>query len=218
MGGASTRAQSTNHGLAIGIALWALTTFLASSGAQAAITPRSLDNSSPSASPAPVQPAERLYTAGVQAYQAGDMKNAIRWWQQAGIEGHLLSQYNLGSAYASGTGVPVDMTEAAHWWRLAALQGSTDAQYNLGMIYYEGKGIARNIAEASMWWYMAASGGDAAAQFRLGYMAVNGDNGEVSVADAEWWWQRAADQGYKPAGQALNLLRAGKLVPHARNR
>lgn len=223
MSGASTRTRSSNRGLATGLALWAITASLTSIGVQAAIAPRSPGNASPSASHASMYPSEntrteRLYASGVQAYQEGDMKNAIHWWRQAAVEGHQLSQYNLGSAYASGAGVTVDIMEAAHWWRLAALQGNTDAQYNLGVIYYEGKGAERNVSEASMWWYMAAMGGDAAAQYRLGYLAVSGDNGEINIADAVWWWQRSAAQGFDPAAQALKLLRSGETQPVSQNK
>lgn len=219
---ASTRTRSSNGVLTIGLALWAITASLDSAGVQAAIAPRSPVNASHAANHASMYPAEdtrteRLYASGVQAYQDGDMTNAIYWWRQAGAEGHLLSQYNLGSAYASGAGVPVDMAEAAYWWRLAALQDNTDAQYNLGVLYYEGKGAERNVSVASMWWYMAAMSGDAAAQYRLGYLAISGDNGEINFADAAWWWQRSAAQGYEPAAQALKRLRAGETQPVGQN-
>jgi hypothetical protein len=206
MGGLSTRTKPSNGWIAFGMTLWAMTASLASSGAQAAIAPQSPGPFQATLHDAENTRTERFYASGVQAYHDGDMKTAIYWWRQAASEGHLMSQYNLGSAYASGVGVPVDMAEAVHWWRLAALQGSTDAQYNLGVIYYEGRGTRRNVSEASMWWYMAAVGGDPAAQYRLGYLAAIGEDGAVNLDDARTWWKRAADQGFELATKALELL------------
>jgi hypothetical protein len=219
----TTRARTSKVWLTTGLVFWIAAAPLISANVRAAILPPAPDNLVPAAGRFSIQPEANthvmnLYATGVQAYQDGDMKNAIHWWRQAALEGHLMSQYNLGSAYASGAGVPLDMAEAAHWWRLAAQQGSTDAQYNLGVIYYEGKGVARNVADASMWWYLAAMGGDAAAQFRLGHLAASGENGEISIIDAEWWWQRSAAQGFDAAAQALKRLRAGEVRPVNQNK
>ena len=43
-------------------------------------------------------------------------------------QGDAIAQYNLGSMYATGDGVPEDRAEAARWFRLAAEQGLADAQ------------------------------------------------------------------------------------------
>jgi TPR repeat protein len=196
---------------------------LSTNTASAALSPGLPSGSDHSVAHVPAHPSEssrseRLYNSGAEAHQAGDIHAAIQWWRLAAAEGHLLSQYNLGSAYASGVGVPVDILEATHWWRMAALQGSVDAQYNLGVIYFEGKGVTRNISEASMWWYMAAMGGDPAAQFRLGYLAATGTGGDRNLRDAQLWWQRAAEQGFELAIKALELLNRSESMLKADNK
>ena len=45
----------------------------------------------------------------------------------AAEQGHMYAQFNLGSSYANGDGVPQDMVEAEKWYRKAAEQGYEDA-------------------------------------------------------------------------------------------
>ena len=51
--------------------------------------------------------------------------------RQAAEQGAAEAQYNLGSMYADGRGVPKDEAEAARWYRLAADQGDASAQFML---------------------------------------------------------------------------------------
>jgi TPR repeat protein len=45
--------------------------------------------------------------------------------------GNAIAQYNLGLAYASGNGVPLDQAEAYVWLSLATEQGSTGKDLGL---------------------------------------------------------------------------------------
>ena len=47
-------------------------------------------------------------------------------------------QYQLGTMYEEGQGVPKYDEQAAAWYRKAAEQGHADAQFNLGTMYAEG--------------------------------------------------------------------------------
>lgn len=152
--------------------------------------------------------AERLYLAGSRAFQEGDPERAMHYWHEAALLGHIRAQYNLGSGYASGTGLPKDYRRAAHWWRQAALQGSTDALYNLGVMNYEGRGMERNYVKAKHWWRLAASKGDPASMFRLGWLAAAGEGEVIDMAEARLWWERSASHGFPPAIKALEALRA----------
>ena len=43
-------------------------------------------------------------------------------------EGNVAAQYNLGTIYAHGKGVPQDYVEAIKWYRKAAAQGNIESQ------------------------------------------------------------------------------------------
>jgi TPR repeat protein len=71
---------------------------------------------------------------GVNAYQSGDYATALREWTPLAKQGHVSAQYNLGSMYQKGQGVPQDYKTAVKWYRLAAKQGYADAQTNLNIM------------------------------------------------------------------------------------
>ena len=66
-------------------------------------------------------------------------------------------QFNLGSRYAEGQGVPQDFSQALVWYRQAANQGLADAQFNLGAMYIAGEGVPQDYVEAHKWYNLAAS-------------------------------------------------------------
>ena len=58
---------------------------------------------------------------GVDYSEAGNYREAVKWYRKAAGQGHTLAQYNLGVMYRNGEGVPLDDREAVKWWRKAAL-------------------------------------------------------------------------------------------------
>ena len=73
-------------------------------------------------------------------------------------QGDASAQFNLGSRYDNGLGVPQDDAEAVRWYRLAADQGQVDAQVSLGVMYETGRGVRRRFyVQAHMWYNLAAS-------------------------------------------------------------
>lgn len=158
---------------------------------------------------------DQQFAASMDAFDKGDVENALRAWHGLGDKGHARALYNLGVAYQQGVGVEPSSAQAMYWWHRAALAGSTEAQYNLGVAYTQGRNVSKNPAIASMWWYMAASGGDAAAQFNLGMMAAEGDGSRRDFEAAVFWWQQAAAQGFPSAIQALGILERQGIITRA---
>jgi TPR repeat protein len=72
-------------------------------------------------------------------------------------QGDASAQFNLGSRYDNGLGVPQDDAEAVRWYRLSAEQGVARAQVNLGVMYGNGEGVPQDDVEAHMWFNLAAS-------------------------------------------------------------
>jgi hypothetical protein len=97
------------------------------------------------------------YQAGVDAAGRGDYVTALKEWRPLAEQGHAGAQFNLGTMYTNGLGVPLDYTEAAKWVRLAAEQGHAGAQNNLGFMYDHGQGVARDQVKGLMWYSLAAA-------------------------------------------------------------
>ncbi len=53
----------------------------------------------------------------------------------AAEQGDAAAQYNLGTLYFNGQGVPKNYAEAEKWFRLAANQGNAMAQTALNRLY-----------------------------------------------------------------------------------
>jgi len=64
------------------------------------------------------------YDKGLLAYNSGDFKTALAEWKPLAKQGYAKGQYNLGTMYANGRGVPENDKTAVKWYTLAAEQGT----------------------------------------------------------------------------------------------
>ena len=129
-------------------------------------------------------------------------------------QGDAEAQFNLGSIYKKGKGVPKDLVQSVEWWRKAAEQGLAVAQSNLGNAYATGEGIPKDTVKAVEWWSKAAEQGSAEAQSNLGVLYANGEGVPKDAVKAVDWWRKAAEQGYAQAQFNLGLMqKKGNGVP-----
>ena len=63
----------------------------------------------------------------IVAYNRGDYETALRLFQQSADQGSATAQFNVGTMYANGQGVPQNYVLAYKWFSLSAAQGYTDA-------------------------------------------------------------------------------------------
>lgn len=124
-----------------------------------------------------------------------DPEEAFKWFRMAADKGYAPAQYNLGSLYYYGTGVPKDYQEALKWYRKAADQGFVQAQYFLGWMYSNGRGVDENFKESIRWFQKAAEQGDPEAQLSLGLMHARGEDLNPDYVEAYKWMNLAAAQG-----------------------
>lgn len=82
-------------------------------------------------------------------------------------EGDATAQYNVGTMYDAGAGLPFDAIKAIEWYEKAALQGHAKAQYALGMMYEYGYGLPHDRMKAIEWFKKSAVQGDPDALFHL---------------------------------------------------
>ncbi len=97
---------------------------------------------------------------GMEAYDKGDYATALKEWRPLAEQGDANAQFNLGSMYEYGDGVPQDDTEAVRWYRLAAAQGYAYAQSLMGQMYDLGLGVPQDDVQAHMWLSLAAAQGN----------------------------------------------------------
>ncbi len=102
------------------------------------------------------------YQQGMKHYKPNDAAAAARELKPLAEQGDADAQFNLGSLYYQGRGVPQNYSEALAWMRKAAEAGHLFAQVTLGSIYSEGvQGmIQKDYPQALMWLVFAASQGD----------------------------------------------------------
>jgi tetratricopeptide (TPR) repeat protein len=77
-------------------------------------------------------------------------------YRKAAEQGEINAQYNLGTMYYIGQGVPKGYAEAFKWYHQAAEQGLAEAQFDLGNMYSKGEGVPQAYAEAAKWFRKAA--------------------------------------------------------------
>lgn len=102
------------------------------------------------------------YQKGMKNYSPDDPAAAVRQLKPLADQGNSDAQFNLGSLYYQGWGLPQDYQEAVRWFRKAADQGHAAAQVNLGTLYAEGiQGVvAKDYPQALKWYILAAARGD----------------------------------------------------------
>ena len=129
------------------------------------------------------------------AHEKGDYVRAYKEIRPLAEQGDPRAQYNLGTMYLNGQGVPQDDFEAVNWFRKAADQGFAQAQVSLGKMYIDGKGVVQDNSEAVNWYHKAAEQGYADAQHRLGVSYAMGIGFPKDIVQAFMWFDLAAMQG-----------------------
>lgn len=109
-------------------------------------------------------------------------REAVKWFYQAALTGHVRAQYSLALCFQQGRGVECNRVKAARWYLKAAEGGSTRAMYNTALCYLSGEGITRNYQESRKWMKRAALAGHTKAQFEHGLkLFAEGDGGHALI-------------------------------------
>lgn len=146
------------------------------------------------------------FLKGYEAYQKGDLIQAMTLLKKAADAGHAAAQ--------AGFGYILDKTdddqEAVRYYRMSAEQGHVDGMYGLGSLYLMGEGVTQDLAEGRKWIEKAAAGGGDQA---IRVLAEGYVHGGLGLTDAEragdqggHWIKLAAEQGYLPMMEVLASL------------
>jgi hypothetical protein len=158
------------------------------------------------------------YTNGHKA-ECGE--TAFEVMRKAAELGHADAQYQVGSAYQTGSGVLVDKMAAVVWWLKAAEQGHKDAQWlkaaeqghadaqcSMASSYITSTSLKPVDSEAAVIWLRkAADQGHEDAQYRMGYACYNGHGVPLDRALAFVWWRKAAAQGNEHAKYCIRVIK-----------
>jgi uncharacterized protein len=106
-------------------------------------------------------PAWAEFQVGIDAYNRGDFKTALREWQPMAEQGDARAQFYFGLLYENGDGVPLDYAKARQWYEKAAVQGDAKAQLYLGLQSSFGQGVPMDLVDAYMWYSLATGNGNA---------------------------------------------------------
>jgi len=136
---------------------------------------------------------------GLDAFNAGNYKNALAEWTPLAEQGDARAQYSLGIMYDNGEGVPENDKTAVKWYTKAAEQGLANAQDDLGIMYNYGDGVPENDKTAVKWHTKAAEQGLANAQYNLGVMYANGDGVLTDNRRAYMWFSLGSYNGSEAA-------------------
>lgn len=119
---------------------------------------------------------QMLFVAGALPQSTGTARaKGIESIKERAAKGDPEAQYDLGTAYEGGFGVPQDFTKVAFWDRKAAEQGYAKAEADLGVMYELGSGVQQDFVEAAKWFRKAAEQGDPFAQTNLGKAYASGE-------------------------------------------
>ena len=91
----------------------------------------------------------------------------LRDTRRKAAKGDPIAQFELGTMYANGVGIPKDDAEAVIWFRRAAEHGNADARYTLALRYDNGQGVEKDGSQALDWYQKAAAQGNQDARNRL---------------------------------------------------
>ncbi|NOZ54728.1 MAG: sel1 repeat family protein [Gammaproteobacteria bacterium] len=90
----------------------------------------------------------------------GSLPAAVQWYLELAKQGDAEAQYNLGSVYETGFGVPVNSDEAVRWYKEASEQDHPQAQLKLGVMYILGEGTRQSLINGTRWVRSASENGN----------------------------------------------------------
>jgi uncharacterized protein len=120
------------------------------------------------------------------------------------------AQYDLGTLYATGTGVDPNAFEAAKWTGKAAAAGLPDAQVEYAVMLFQGRGVPPDQKRGAELFRAAAERGVAVAQNRLARCYAHGAGVDMNAVEAARWHLLAKAGGVEDASLEKIVARLSK--------
>ena len=74
------------------------------------------------------------YNKGVDAEDAGNFEEAVKWYRKSAEQGDADAQNNLGALYSKGEGTEQNFIEALKWFIISTKNGSEGGQKNIRIV------------------------------------------------------------------------------------
>ena len=146
------------------------------------------------------------YQAGMDAYNRGDFKTALREWQPLAEQGDARAQFSFGLLYEKGDGVPRDYAKARQWYEKAAVRGDLEAAASLGTLHLNGQGGVQDYQKALDWYRRAAARDHAMAFTNLGLMYEHGKGVPQDFIQANKYYILGAARGDKLGAELRDAI------------
>lgn len=147
-----------------------------------------------------------LYTSGDYLAELGDIKGAIKLFNQAIINGSHEANAEMGRRYLYGIDVQKDPEEAMFLLEVAATSGDPTAEYILALQYMEGDHVKKDDSKSFAYFKRSASHGSVEGQFFTGYLLEHGVGTEQNTEEAVYWLKLAADKEHRKAKVLLESI------------
>jgi localization factor PodJL len=118
------------------------------------------------------------------------------------------AEYELGTRYAEGRGLPQSLPEAIRWLERAAGAGFAPAEFRLASLNEKGEGIRKDVLAARRLYVAAAGKGHAKAMHNLAVLYAEGIDGRPDYKAAAEWFRKAAGYGVTDSQYNLAILYA----------
>ena len=124
-----------------------------------------------------------------------DQQAAVRWFDKAARQGHVMAMNMMGRCYDLGWGLPVDKIRAAQWFKAASDRGLEWGIYNYATALALGAGVEEDKPAALALFRKAADMGNAKAVNYVGSFHEDGWVVEHDMAEAARCYAIAAEGG-----------------------
>lgn len=141
-----------------------------------------------------------FHNLGVEAYRAGDIETAAKWFEKSTAKSVRKSFAYLGDILNDRG----DIAGAAGMFQAGAEMECPICQSKLGRLAFDER-THEAYERARYWDGKAAAQGNESAQTRLGIMLKDGLGGDPDSEQALHWWRQAAQQGNRTAQYLLGI-------------
>jgi len=142
------------------------------------------------------------YENGDEAYEDGDIKSAISYWEKGSKAGELESQFMLGLLYLRGDDVTPDIQKAASLLANTFAQDDETLQITVALVYYKNRGHTAQDKKAIELFEAAVDKEGKVAQYNLGMLFVDGSAVAKDMKKGAYFIKKSKDANYTKALQA----------------
>ena len=128
--------------------------------------------------------------------------------RNAAAKGQPAAEYEIGTRYVEGNGVPQNTDEGIRWLERAANAGLAPAHFRIGGLYEKGLGVKKSLETARRHYVIAADKGHAKAMHNLAVLFAEGAEGKPNYIAASQWFLRGAEHGVADSQYNLGILYA----------